>query len=67
MEDRVDRAVDLERLRHIGFDEGEPRTALQISDVGAPAGAEVVDGHDLFASGQQGTGQHSSRGSPLRR
>src|SRR6476660_6447861 len=53
MQDIVDRAVDLKRLRHIMFDQREICLTPQRFDVCRGAGDEVIDANDFVAPAEE--------------
>ena len=54
---RGDDRLDLQRVDDVGFDQLEPRLALEVAQVPKPAGLEVVDAEDAVAFGDQGVAQ----------
>ena len=57
MEDAVDVTVDVEGLRHVVLDQLETPRRLQLRDVRAAPGHEVVDGDDLVTARDERLGQ----------
>jgi hypothetical protein len=53
MDDRIDRAVDINRYAHIAFGKSKQRVINQVLDVLQAAGHKVVQANDRIASSNE--------------